>query len=103
LEKSLHPDLYKHFLLLFLVNSKSSQLIATTHNRELLSNKDIIRNESIWFCDKSEASATKLYSLYNFDKPLVRDRINILNMYKAGIVGGIPHLGDYYIELSDEK
>lgn len=35
IESSLHPDLLKHFLLSFLANSKTSQLIATTHHREL--------------------------------------------------------------------
>jgi len=38
LEASLHPDLYLHFILSFLLNSKASQIIATTHNREILDN-----------------------------------------------------------------
>jgi len=103
LEASLHPELYIHFLLSFLINSKNSQIIATTHNREILSNKDIFRNDAIWFTDKSETCATELYSLSDFDSKVVRDTSNILNAYKTGKLGGTPNLGDYYINIEDEK
>ncbi len=103
LESSLHPELYTHFLLLFLMNAKKSQLIATTHNREILNNKDIFRNDVIWFTDKSASSATELYSLSDFDSSVVRDTSNILNAYKTGKLGGVPNLGDYYIEVNDAK
>lgn len=97
LESSLHPDLFMHFLLSFLVNAKKSQLIATTHNREILDNKDIFRNDAIWFTDKTEYCATELYSLADFDSSVVRDTSNIYNAYKHGKLGAIPNLGDYYI------
>lgn len=103
LESSLHPDLFTHFLLSFLINSKSSQLIATTHNREILNNKDIFRNDSIWFTNKNENCATELYSLSDFDSSVIRDTSNIYNAYKIGKLGGVPNLGDYYIDLSNEK
>ncbi|HEY1060812.1 MAG TPA: ATP-binding protein [Daejeonella sp.] len=102
LESSLHPELFTHFLLSFLINSKKSQIIATTHNREILNNKDIFRNDSIWFTDKSETCATELYSLSDFDSSIVRDTSNIFNAYKAGKLGGTPNLGDYYIDFNDE-
>jgi AAA15 family ATPase/GTPase len=103
LEASLHPELYVHFLLSFLINSKKSQIIATTHNREILTNKDIFRNDVIWFTDKSETCATELYSLSDFDSSVVRDTSNIFNAYKTGKLGGTPNLGDYYIDISNEK
>lgn len=103
LEASLHPELYIHFLLSFLINSKKSQIIATTHNREILTNKDIFRNDAIWFTDKSETCATELYSLSDFDSSVVRDTSNIFNAYKTGKLGGTPNLGDYYIDISNEK
>jgi AAA15 family ATPase/GTPase len=99
LEASLHPDLYIHFILSFLLNSNKSQVIATTHNREILDNKDIFRNDSIWFTDKSETCATELYSLTDFDSSIIRDTSNILNAYKSGKLKGVPNLGDYYIDL----
>lgn len=102
LESSLHPDLYMHFLLSFLMNSKNgSQLIATTHNREILNNRDIFRNDAIWITDKSEGCATELYSLADFDSSVIRDTSNVYNAYKIGKLGGIPNLGDYYIDLEE--
>jgi AAA15 family ATPase/GTPase len=103
LEASLHPDLFIHFLLSFLINSKSSQILATTHNREILNNKDIFRNDAIWFTDKNELSATELYSLSDFDSKVIRDTSNVYNAYKIGKLGGVPNLGDYYIDIEDEK
>ncbi|WP_312901676.1 AAA family ATPase [Chryseobacterium taichungense] len=103
LESSLHPDLFNHFLLTYLVNGKKeSQLIATTHNREILNNRDVFRDDAIWFTDKNEDSATELYSLADFDSSIVRDTSNILNAYKSGKLGGVPNLGDYYIDLQNE-
>lgn len=100
LEASLHPDLYLHFLLSFLLNTKTSQIIATTHNREILDNKDIFRNDVIWFTDKQGSCATELYSLMDFDSSVVRNTTNILNAYKSGKLSGTPNLGDTFIDLN---
>ncbi len=98
LETSLHPDLYRHFILLFLQNVEKSQLIVTTHNREILNEKDIFRDDAIWITDKSDTDcATKLYSLADFDTSVIRDTTNRFNAYKSGKLGGIPNLGDIYI------
>lgn len=96
LESSLHPDLYTHFLLSFLQNAQHSQLIATTHNRELLGDTDIFRNDVIWFTDKGEDCATELYSLADFDTSAIK---NFLNAYKIGKFSGIPRLFDTFINL----
>lgn len=103
IESSLHPDLFIHFLLSFLINSKESQTIATTHNREILNNKDIFRNDAIWFTDKSATCATELYSLSDFDSSTVRETSSVYNAYKIGKLGGVPNLGDYFIDKKDEK
>lgn len=100
---SLHPDLYVHFLLSYCVNSRRSQVIATTHNREILNNKDLFRNDMISIADKTEACSTVLYRLSDFDTSVIRDTSNILNAYNAGKLGGIPNLGDYYINLNEES
>ena len=96
LESSLHPDLYTHFLLSFLQNAKQSQLIATTHNRELLSDRDIFRDDVIWFTDKGEDCATQLYSLADFDTSTIK---SILNAYKIGKFSGVPRLSDTFIDV----
>lgn len=102
LERSIHPDLFTHFLLSFLVNSKSSQILATTHNREILNNKDLFRTDVIWITEKNDQCATELYSLADFDTSVIRDTSNILNAYKTGKLGGVPQLGDYYIDPDNE-
>ena len=96
LESSLHPDLYTHFLLSFLQNAQHSQLIATTHNRELLGDTDIFRNDVIWFTNKGEDCATELYSLADFDTSKIKD---FLNAYKIGKFSGVPRLSDTFIDL----
>lgn len=96
---SLHPDLYQYFLLTFLANAKNSQIIATTHNREILNDKDMIRDDAIWITDKSKNASTELYSLADFDTSVIRDTTNRLNAYKSGKLGGIPNVGDYYLDL----
>jgi AAA15 family ATPase/GTPase len=105
LESSLHPDLFQHFLLSFLVNSKKSQIIATTHNREILNNKDIFRNDAIWITDKdnNKDCTTDLYSLADFDTKVIRDTTNVLNAFKLGKLGGVPNLGSYYFNANDEN
>jgi len=99
LGSSLHPDLYQYFLLSFLANSKNSQIIATTHNREILNDRDIIRDDAIWITDKSKDASTELYSFADFDTTVIRDTTNRLNAYKSGKLGGIPNVGDYYLDL----
>lgn len=99
LESSLHPDLYTHFILSFLLNTDRSQIIATTHNREILDNKDIFRTDAIWFTDKNDNCSTELYSLADFDSSIVRNTTNIFNAYKSGKLKATPNLGDYYIDL----
>lgn len=96
LESSLHPDLYTHFLLSFLQNANQSQLIATTHNRELLGDRDIFRDDVIWFTDKGKDCATELYSLADFDTATIK---NILNAYKIGKFSGVPRLSDTFIDV----
>jgi AAA15 family ATPase/GTPase len=101
LESSLHPDLLKYFLLTFLVNSKNAQLIATTHHRELLMERDIFRNDVIWFTERKDNGSTDLFSLADFDSSVVRNTSSVYNAYKIGKLGARPNLNDYYIELDD--
>ncbi len=103
LESSLHPDLFKYFILTFLVNSKNSQLIATTHHRELLLEKDILRNDTIWFTEKGDDGCMDLYSLADFDSSVIRNTSSIYNAYKIGKLGARPNLNDYYIDIEDDK
>jgi AAA15 family ATPase/GTPase len=102
-ESSLHPDLLKHFLLSFLTNSKHSQLIATTHLRELLMEKDIFRNDAIWFTEKKEDGSTDLFSLDDFDSSVIRKESSVYNAYKVGKLGATPNLSDYYLDTDYDE
>ncbi len=99
LESSLHPDLFRHFILLVLQNIKSSQCVVTTHNREIMGDKSLFRNDAMWITDKQDGCDTKLYSLSHFDSSVIRNTSSVLNAYKAGRLGGTPDLGDTYIEM----
>lgn len=103
LESSLHPDLFEHFLVAFLLNSKDSQLLATTHYREMLNKKDLFRNDAIWFTQKTPQSSTELYSLADFDSSVVRDTTNVYNAYKMGKFGAIPMLKDNYLDIESHE
>ncbi len=99
LESSLHPDLFKHFLLTFLANSHNSQIIATTHQREFLMERDLFRNDILWFTEKTESGNTDLFSLTDFDTSVIRNTSSVYNAYKIGKLGANPELEDYYLDL----
>lgn len=91
LESSLHPELYEAFIISFLKNVKNSQLLFTTHNREFLQKKDIIRRDALWIADKKEDSSTELYSFADFDSSVIRNTSSIYNAYSVGKLGGVPN------------
>lgn len=97
LECRLHPDLYKYFIVSYLTNAKDSQMVFTTHLREFLSDKDLFRRDSIWITEKNIDGETDLYSLADFTENEV-SKLNVFEAYKAGRFGGIPHLGNNYID-----
>lgn len=97
LETSLHPDLMKHFLLMFLANSSQSQMVIATHNLFLLEEREILRNDVIWFTQKRENGTTELYSLSDFDTSIIRKNSSIINSYKTGKLGAKPDLGNIFI------
>ena len=97
IDASLHPDLVIHYLLMFMENVKQSQLIVTTHNREILDDKNLFRNDAIWFTNKNEDGAAELYSLDDFDSAVIRNTSNILNAYKSGKLKAVPKTKDFYL------
>lgn len=98
LESSLHPDLIKHFLLTFLVNTRNSQLIFSTHFRELMNESEILRNDIFHFTEKKNDGSTDLFALSDFDTTTIRKSSSIYNAYKIGKLGAVPELNDTYIE-----
>ncbi len=103
IEHSLHPDLLEHFLTLFLKEKGNSQLIATTHYRELLDKELLIRRDAIWFTARdSKTLNADLYALTEIEAPGFRSTSNIANFYRAGRLGAVPkfHTNNEIDELS---
>ncbi len=87
---SLHPLLVIHFIKEFLLKSKSSQMLLTTHNMTLLNEKDILRKDAIWFTEKGEDGSSDIFSASDF--PDFRKELSYYNYYKSGKFGAIPNI-----------
>ena len=104
LEYAMHPDLYVHILVTFLSNAKDSQILCTTHMREFLADKNLYRDDSVWIAQKDKYGATEVYSIADFDKEELKQVENRYGAYRSGRLGGIPQLGDTYVEpLNSDK
>lgn len=92
-ESSLHPDLAEFFLIQYLKYVEHSQLILTTHSRELMQIKELVdRRDIIWFADKNQQLETELYSLGDFSSKELRTESSIYNFYKIGKLGAKPNI-----------
>ena len=95
IERGIHYDLLIHYLSLFMMNTKASQIILTTHDQMLL-DEDFIRRDMVWFTDKSnDTGATELYSAAEFG---LHKNLSLYKAYKAGRLGAKPNLGSIFIE-----
>ena len=86
----LHPTLVCYLIGLFNStehNPNNSQLVFTTHETSIL-DQDILRRDQVWFCEKDENQATRLYSLLDF-KPR-KGHENLEAAYLSGRYGAIP-------------
>jgi len=91
LDRSLHPQLSYKLLELFLKDStSSSQVIATTHEENLL-DLDLLRRDEIWFVEKDPLGASHVYSLEEFTPRSDKD---IEKGYLVGRYGAIPVFGN---------
>lgn len=92
IERSLHPNLVRDIFDFILDNchNVNSQLIVTSHEATLLTQK-LIRKDEIWFTVKTKKGNTILHSLeeysVRFDKDIMKD-------YLIGRYRGVPKIGD---------
>lgn len=92
LDASLHTKACEAVLALFSsreINTKGAQLIATTHDTNLLSSK-LIRRDQVWFCEKANTGETTLFPLTDIK---IRAGDNIEKGYLQGRFGAIPFSG----------
>lgn len=90
LDTSLHPLLVHHLVKRLHHEGTKAQLIFTTHDTTLLSQK-LLRRDQVWFMERDDKSATRLYPLSDFSP---RDNEAIERGYLNGRYGGIPFLKD---------
>jgi len=93
LEARLHPLLTKALLGLFnsSANRKNAQLIFATHDEGLLDPKRI-RRDQIWFVEKNDQGASRLFCLEEIKG--VRKEAKFAKEYLLGQFGGVPRVGD---------
>ncbi|MBF01074.1 ATP-binding protein [Flavobacterium coralii] len=92
IEFSLHPVLLIFVLKKFLEQKDNqAQLLVTTHY-DLLLNEigKLFRTDSVWFTEKSESGATRLYSLTEFTG--LKRIASLQKAYRQGKFGGIPKI-----------
>jgi hypothetical protein len=90
LDTSLHPLLVHHLVKRLHHEDSNAQLIFTTHDTTLLSQK-LLRRDQVWFMEKDAKCATRLYPLSDFSP---RDSEAVERGYLNGRYGGIPFLKD---------
>jgi len=96
LNNSLHPSLMNFIIQLFQnpkTNPNKAQLIFVTHDTSILK-ADNFRRDQIWFTEKDEFGATKLYSMSDFDYRKVRSQIPFDHWYLSGRFGALPITGN---------
>lgn len=102
LDASLHTNAVENLLKIFCssdVNSKGAQLIATTHDTNLM-NPSILRRDQQWFTEKDQDGATHLFSLSDFR---TRKDDNFERDYREGRYGAIPSDNPIHYYESQEK
>ncbi|MDP8210440.1 MAG: ATP-binding protein [Candidatus Stygibacter australis] len=100
LESSLHPELFQFFVDSFMLNTKNSQLIFTSHYLPFLEDQEDIRKDVIWFTNKRDDGSTELYSLKDFD---IRKELNFYRAYKVGKFSAKPVLGSAILPVEDNE
>lgn len=97
LDAKMHPLISQYIIKLFNdpeTNPKNAQLIFTTHDTHLLSQK-MLRRDQIWFTEKDAKEQTDLYSLSDIilpDGSKPRNDANYEKNYIAGRYGAIPYI-----------
>jgi len=102
IENSLHTLICQKIISWFnneKINVGNGQLIFTSHNL-LLMRPELLRRDQIYFVEKDQCGASKIFSLYDFN---IGKDYNYVNNYLSGRFGAIPYLKDFYPELGVQK
>jgi AAA15 family ATPase/GTPase len=89
LDRSLHPHLEMNIVRMFndpATNAGNAQLVFNTHDTNLL-DTDVLRRDQIWFTEKGDDGATRLFPLTDFR---ARKYENLQRGYLQGRYGAVP-------------
>jgi AAA15 family ATPase/GTPase len=92
IDASLHTQICEAIVYLFAdkrINTKGAQLIATTHDTNLL-RSEYLRRDQIWLTEKDDQGATELFSLADIK---IRAGDNFELGYLQGRYGAVPFTG----------
>ncbi len=89
---TLHPHVAKQIVKAFNSKNSNAQLIAVTHNTELMSS-DLLRRDQIDFVEKDQYGASHLYTLVELNG--VRKDAKFEKDYLQGKYGAIPYVGNW--------
>ncbi len=101
LDSNFHPSLVIQLIKLFnnpLINKAGVQILFTSHDTNLL-NPSLLRRDQVYFTEKDNQDATRLYSLA--DLKGIRNDADFARQYLAGFYGGLPILGTFHNDLID--
>lgn len=96
IDAHMHPYLAELVIRMFNdpeVNTNNAQLLFSTHNMGLLSER-FMRKDQIWFAEK-HAGVSEFFSLQDFDDKKVTPTSPFAQWYMDGRFGGVPNL-DYH-------
>lgn len=103
IDRSLHTNLTRKFLELFyeVVEDRDCQLIATTHDSNLL-DLELLRQDEIWFVERQDDHSSKVFSLNKFKERFDK---KIDKEYLIGRYGAIPIFDDNFVleEIYEEQ
>lgn len=90
-ETSLHTRLVEHLINLF-HNSRSAQLVFTTHNTHLL-DMTRFRKDQIFFVNKRDDGSSDLYSLFDYKD--FREKMDLEKAYLQGRFDAVPYVNEF--------
>jgi AAA15 family ATPase/GTPase len=99
LDRSLHPHLAMNIVRMFndpATNAGNAQLVFNTHDTNLL-DTDVLRRDQIWFTEKGDDGATRLFPLTDFR---ARKYENLERGYLQGRYGAVPSVSTPDLRLA---
>lgn len=91
LDSSLHPLIVHHLVDILHKSDTKAQIIFTTHDTTILSQRALLRRDQVWFVNKDRSQASQLYPLSDYN---VRDGEAVEKGYLSGRYGAVPFIKD---------